>query len=505
MDTILDRFEKIVDKYPDKLAFSDDIRQISFQELKQEALCAAGGIAKLNFIKMPIGVVARHCVDTVVLFLAVLYSGNFYIPLDEEAPAARNEMIIRESGIRLLLGGQKVHNSEEIPNYTLENLCEECRNPDILCEIRKSILPTDPIFAVYTSGSTGVPKGIVKSHFAMLSFIDAFVQQFNITPDETLGNQTPFYFDASSKDIYLGAAVGVTVHIIDKALFSFPLKVVQFLNSKKITMICWSPSALMIISQLNIFRSAVPVYLKKVFFVGEVFQTKHLNRWKEKLPETEFINLYGSSEIAGVCTWYMVPEMLPEDSEIPLGQALPGMEVFLMSEHSGSFKKVKESGEIGELCIRGPGLGMGYLNEPQRTAEVFIQNPFQNSYREIIYRSGDLAKYDEQGRLCYISRKDFQIKHMGHRIELPEIELKCNQIAGVRKAACVYDDSKRRIFLFVETEKGSGLTSIGVIETLKECLPAYMVPGKVRILEEIPLNANGKIDRVELRQLIQQK
>lgn len=503
MNTVLDRFEIIVDKYPNKLAFSDDTRQVSFEELKQEALLAAGGIAKLNFYKEPVGVIARHSVDTIVLFLAVLYSGNFYIPLDEDAPIERNEMIIRKSEMKLLLGG--VHKGKGVLHYSLESLREECQNPEVLCEIRKNILPTDPLFAVYTSGSTGVPKGIVKSHFAMLSFIDAFAGQFNITKDEIIGNQTPFYFDASSKDIYLSLTVGATVHIIDKALFSFPLRVVQFLNDKKITMICWSPSALMIISQLNIFRSAVPVYLRTVFFVGEVFQTKHLNRWKENLPDTEFINLYGSSEIAGVCTWYRVSELIPETSGIPLGYVLPGTEVFLMNECAGDFQLIKRSGEIGELCIRGPGLGIGYLNEPQRTAEVFIQNPFQKSFREIIYRSGDLAKYDEQGRLCYISRKDFQIKHMGHRVELPEIELKCNQISGVHRAACVYDESRRRIILFVETEKGIDLTSVEVIEKLKESLPAYMVPGKVRILTEIPLNANGKIDRVKLRQYIQPK
>ena len=258
----------------------------------------------------------------------------------------------------------------------------------------------------------------------------------------------------------------------------------------------------MIISQLNIFRAAVPTSLKKVFFVGEVFQPKQLNRWKETLPEVQFVNLYGSSEIAGVCTFYEIPGIVSEDGGIPLGYALPGTDVFLLAESEQGYQRVYEPDKLGEICVRGPGLGLGYLNDFERTTEVFIQNPFQKSFEERIYRTGDLAKYDGQGRLCYVSRKDFQIKHMGHRIELPEIELKCNQISGVSKSACVYDDKRKRIYLFVEADQLT-ISSLEITEKLKSSLPAYMVPGKVKIVDEIPMNANGKIDRVRLAKQIQ--
>lgn len=497
MDTVLDRFEQVVLKYPDRIAFSDDSRQITFRQLKEEAMKAAAGILSCGICREPVGVIARHSVDTVVLFLSVIYSGNFYIPLDEEAPGDRNRLIAEKSCMKLLLGSAE-RILAGVAVYTLEQLLQNETAPEELNEIRKNILASDPLYAVYTSGSTGIPKGVVKSHMAILSFVDSFIQQFAIAGDEVLGNQTPFYFDASAKDVYLGLTVGLAVHIIDKTLFSIPLKLVQFLNDKKITMICWSPSALMIISQLNIFRSAVPLYLKKIFFVGEVFQAKQLNRWKENLPEAEFVNLYGSSEIAGVCTYYVVPGTVPEDEGIPLGFALPGIEVFLLKEENGSLSKVADAGKEGEICVRGPLLGLGYLNDPERTADVFIQNPFQTAFRETIYRTGDLAKYDEEGRLWYISRKDFQIKHMGHRVELPEIELKTNQIPEIRKSACVYDGKKKRIHLFVETEENAEISTVEITEQLKESLPSYMVPGKVRILDAIPLNANGKIDRMSL-------
>lgn len=497
MDTVLDRFERVVSKYPDRIAFSDESRQITFGQLKEEALHAACGIASCSVCRKAVGVIARHSVDTIVLFLAVIYSGNFYIPLDEEAPEERNRLIVEKSRMELLLGAAEWI-FDDVEAYTLEQLTQNDTVPETLCKIRKNILATDPLYAVYTSGSTGVPKGVVKSHMAMLSFVDSFMAQFDIAQEEVLGNQTPFYFDASAKDIYLGLTMGLTVHIIDKTLFSIPLKLVHFLNDKKITMICWSPSALMIISQLNIFRSAVPLYLKKIFFVGEVFGAKQLNRWKENLPEAEFVNLYGSSEIAGVCTYYAVQGIVSEETGIPLGFALPGMEVFLLKEENGKFSRVEEAGEEGEICVRGPVLGLGYLNDPQRTAEAFIQNPFRNAFREILYRTGDLARYDEEGKLWYISRKDFQIKHMGHRVELPEIELKSNRIFGVRKSACVYDGKKKRIHLFVETEENAEISTVEITEQLKESLPSYMVPGKVRILDEIPLNANGKIDRMAL-------
>ena len=496
MDTILDRFEDCARRFPDKIAFTDQEKQITFRRLQDEAQRIALGIINLGLFREPVGVLAQHSVNTVILFLAVLYSGNFYIPLDEDAPSERIQMIVQNSGMRLLLGyGERSVNG--IYCCTAEQLAQKTENNELLGKVRKAIMPIDPLYAVYTSGSTGIPKGVVKSHLAVIHFVESFTKRFPLDSEEVLGNQTPFYFDASSKDIYFGLLLGLTVHIIDKKLFSIPLELIRYLNERKISTICWSPSALMILSQLNAFRAAVPDCLKRVFFVGEVFLPKQLARWKAALPGVEFVNLYGSSEIAGVCTSYIIPDDYREE-DVPLGTPLPDMEVFLLEKQGDSYVRVEESGQEGEICVRGGTIGLGYLNDPERTAEVFIQNPFVKGFRDIVYRSGDLGKYDEQGNLYYVSRSDFQIKHMGYRIELPEIEAKTNCIEGVRKSACVYDRQKKWILLFVEAEPGSSLSAASVIDSLKLVLPMYMVPRKVQILDEIPMNANGKIDRVRL-------
>lgn len=496
MNTILDKFEQSAERVPDKIAFSDQNRQITFRQLRDEARRIAAGIVTCGFRREPIGVWAEHSVDTVVLFLAVLYSGNFYIPLDEEAPAERIRMMIDSSRMRLIVGCQE-KSVNGVCCRTIEQLKRTAADMGELDSVRQAVLPVDPLYAVYTSGSTGVPKGVVKSHLAVESFVESFVKRFPIGSDEILGNQTPFYFDASAKDIYLGLTLGITVHIIDKKMFSVPLELVRCLNERRISMICWSPSALMILSQLNVFRAAVPLFLKRIFFVGEAFQPRQLARWRTALPEAEFVNLYGSSEIAGVCTSYEIPRDFGEE-EIPLGRSMPGIEVFLMEKRGDTYARVEVPEQEGEICVRGSVLGLGYLNDPERTAETFMQNPFTDGYRDIIYRSGDLGKYDVRGDLHYISRKDFQIKHMGYRIELPEIEAACSRIAGVRKSACVYDAQRKWIVLFAESEPDGMLTPVGLMESLKQILPVYMVPRKIRIMPEIPMNANGKIDRVKL-------
>lgn len=245
------------------------------------------------------------------------------------------------------------------------------------------------------------------------------------------------------------------------------------------------------VSAFGTFDTVRPKYLRTVAFGSEVFPLKQFRAWREALPEARFTNLYGPTECTGMCCFYRVERDFAEGEVIPIGHPFPNREILLLTEDG---KAVSEEGQ-GEICVRGTALTLGYYNDPERTREVFVQNPLNHAYPELIYRTGDIGRYNEAGELCFVSRKDYQIKHMGHRIELGEIEFHVNAVPEVKMAACVYDGEKGKIVLYYVGD----LTEKDLIQAIKLKLPRYMMPNQTVRLEEMPFTANGKIDRVLLK------
>jgi non-ribosomal peptide synthetase component F len=248
------------------------------------------------------------------------------------------------------------------------------------------------------------------------------------------------------------------------------------------------------VSIMNGFGYRNPETLRIVMFSGEVMPVKQLNVWKKYQPHVKFVNLYGPTEITCNCTYYELEDRMYEpDEKIPVGKAFPNEKVFLLDDDN---KEVKEPGVPGELCVSGSCLALGYYGNRQKTDEVFVQNPLNPDWNEMIYRTGDLCAYQEDGNLVYISRKDFQIKHLGHRIELGEIESGAQQVEGIERACCLYDQAKKKIILFYTGNRDKK----ELLEEMKELLPVFMIPNKAIQLEEMPLNKNGKIDRNALKE-----
>ena len=242
---------------------------------------------------------------------------------------------------------------------------------------------------------------------------------------------------------------------------------------------------------MGTFDKAVPKYLHTVAFGSEVFPIKQFNLWRQALPKAQFTNLYGPTECTGMSCYYRVNREFGEDDMIPIGRPFKNTEILLLNDED----QPAGEGETGEICIRGTCVTLGYYRNPEKTKEVFVQNPLNDCYPELIYRTGDIGRYNEFGELVFVSRKDHQIKHMGHRIELGEIEVHVNQMAGIRMACCVYDKEREKIVLFyVGDAEGKD-----IIKGLKEKLPRYMIPNLVEKIEEMPLTANGKINRMELK------
>ena len=492
MNPILSRFEQTVREQPDKLAAAYEDERYSFAELRSLSARLGSSVKTKQPQPGAVGVLVRRGAAAVAEFLAVVYAGSFYVPLDPDMPDHKIRTILDDAGIRVLLGAEEDRPLLERVGFSGAFLTpadagtEEAEPPEAG--------ENTPLYMVYTSGSTGKPKGVLKSHGAVLSFIDAFAGTFGLGSEEILGNQNPFFFDASAKDLYLMALVGATMEIIPSEKFIFPVRLMEYLNERRVSYICWTPTALSIVTQLNTFKKILPETLRKVFFVGEVFPIKQLHRWLIALPELRYVNLYGSSEIAGICCWYEIPRgALPE--QLPMGVPLSNCRVWLHAEDGF----VTEPDVLGEVWIESPALALCYYGDPEKTEKAFRTETLPDGHTARVFKSGDLARYDREGNLVFSSRSDFQIKHMGRRIELGEIEAAADALTEVQRCCCLYNSAKNRIELFCELVPGAGADGKRIQHLLRERLSEYMVPSVIHILPEMPFNANGKIDRTRLK------
>ena len=398
-----------------------------------------------------------------------------------EGPESRNAVKAGTSADgNLLFRGKIVY---------LEDLEKTETDESLLAEIRAKALDIDPLYCNFTSGSTGVPKGVAVCHRSVIDFMECFTKIFGLTENDILGNQAPFDFDVSVKDIYSTLKCGATMEIIPTKYFSIPMQLLDFLTERRVTVLIWAVSALCIISQLHGFDYKVPSEVKKVLFSGEVMPVRHLILWQEALPDAQFVNLYGPTEITCNCTYYTVDHKWKPGEVLPSGIPFPNERVFLLDEND---RLITERNVTGELCVSGTALALGYYNNPEQTARAFVQNPLNKNFPERIYRTGDLAFYNENGEFCFASRRDFQIKHMGHRIELGEIDAAFDGVPEVGRACCIYENNRIIAFYTGEIERKE------LSQALSKTLPNYMIPNVFVKKDRLPLTKNGKIDRKAL-------
>lgn len=503
---ILKFFEETVQRFPQKTAIAYKEISYSFSELSHQAKCLAERILQAGQTGKPVGVFVNRGADTAVLFLAVLYSGNYYIPIDPDMPSAKISSILTDAEPSVILCGEEnkpvleeIHYSGTI--YTLDDRSSE------ECPVCESIDVDSPAYMVYTSGSTGKPKGVLKSHGAVISFIMAYSSYFHLGSDEIIGNQTPFFFDASAKDLYLMMYTGAALEVLPSEMFIFPVTLIEYMNERKVSYVCWVPTALAIVTQMNTFKKVLPETLKKVFFVGEVFPTKQLHKWLTTLPDIQYVNLYGSSELAGICCYYEIPDADHQPDILPIGKPLPNCKVLLLRD--GVFINPKESipseGEdagIGEICVIGDSLALEYFHDPEKTAKTFTALTLPDGTKVRALMTGDLARYDAEGNLVFVSRKDFQIKHMGRRIELGEIESVADTLPEIQRCCCLYNEKRKLIHLFCELIPGCDWDGRAVQHAMRGKISDYMLPTRITVLDAMPFNANGKIDRNKLKTML---
>ena len=473
MKNIVELLKKQVDLNPLDIAIVDEFRSITYKDLYLDVLAKASYLKSLGINKSPIIIKVDRKLDTLLYFYAVLLSNNFYIPVDENIPEEKLNKIIISSGAKYYISSK-----EDLAITKID--FKEVKEVVSFEEFAKEFDPNNNSYIMYTSGSTGEPKGVIKNHENIISFVNNFLETFPFLGKERIANQTPFFFDASAKDIYLSLAVGATLYIPDKVRFSLPAETIKYLNENKITFLCWVPSILTMIAKTRTLNYLKPEYLKYVFFVGEVFQPKYLNMWIDALPGVRYFNIYGSTEVMGVSLYYEIKKHF-EGETIPTGKPVNNNYVYL---------------DDGEIIISSKQVAKGYVNNP--TSKSFRFDKDGN----LELATGDYATYDKDGNIVFASRKDYQIKHLGYRIELQEIESSLINLDYIDQCAAVYDENSDRIILFVTLNKEVDNPNKTIIADAKEKVQFYMVPNKVIVLDEMPLNNNGKIDRVGLKSRI---
>lgn len=501
---ILWSLEQTAEKYEDRVAVSDVNQEMTWKGLVKKAQVIGAELSKKVQPGNPIPVLLEKSSETLAVMLGIVYAGCFYVPVNPMNPAERLRKIMEKLEPEVIISDEKgkeqlaavgvgleekVIGPETLLPTTGTDLSEEQRSR--LEQIQGQWKETDALYGIFTSGSTGTPKAIVVSHGAASRFIRHFTEIFEITSEDVIGNQAPFDFDVSVKDIYSSIMTGAQLVLIPKEYFSTPPRLLDYLCDKKVTNLTWAVSALTLVSALKGLNYRVPESVKRVMFSGEAMPPKQLRIWQEKLPDAKFVNLYGPTEITCNCTYFPIERQYEDSEKIPAGKAFPGRRVILVDEEG---KQVTEPGVQGEICSAGESLANGYYKEPEQTAEKFVLYPVDGTEQRM-YRTGDLGSYDEEGNIVFAGRKDFQIKHMGYRIEPGEIEAAIGALPEIHACVCIYLETTDEILLFYQGKIKQEALSAAVSGKL----PAYMRPNKFIRIRQMPYNSNGKVDRKLLK------
>lgn len=495
---VLEYLENTSALMPDKAAFYGNDTSVSFGDVYRAAkmggslLCASVNVCE------PVVVIAAKSVYTPALYLSVLYAGAYYVPVGCDLPAPYIKSVLNVIKAKVILTDGSCPETiasldfNETVITLSEILSNDITNEPELCFRRKKHCDTNPMYIIFTSGSTGTPKGVVTTHRAVIDYVDVFIKTFGFDSSDILGNQAPLDYVAAVRDIYIPLAVGASTALIPKQLFSTPKPLFDFLNKHCVTTLCWVSPALSLCAEMGGLANNILPSVTKVFFTGSVMPAKYLRRWQEALPSAIFVNHYGPTEITASCTYFICGKVESDNYVIPIGIPFDNTEILVLSDEG----KLAGEGEAGEIYVRGTCLASGYFSNPEKTREAFVQNPLHSNYTDIVYKTGDLAVYLPDGNLDFRGRRDFQIKHMGHRIELSQIEIYAAAMPGVGECCCLYNEAKQMIWLFYT----GGVSSRDLLIYLRQGLPSYMAPRKLMQLEKFPRTVSGKTDVSKLKE-----
>lgn len=516
------------DKRPDATALVMRQEKISYQQVEEISNklarmlkhmgCEKGDRVCLLTPKSPVAIIS---------LIGILKADCAYIPLDTSSPPSRLSRIVASCEPRCILIADSATESlndllaeANLPYAPVVGLMDGEISADANSgesfKIRfsydnlegQSAAPLDYracsedlAHILFTSGSTGVPKGVMIKRSNVIHFVEWAISYFGLSQEDRVSGHPPLHFDLSTFDIYGAFAAGAQLHLAPQELNLLPNRMTSFIRDSELTQWFSAPSALNYMAKLDAVRPNDFPALKRLLWCGEMFPTPALRYWMRRLPHVKFTNLYGPTEATIASSYYTVPQCPATDSDpIPIGSACAGEALLVLNDDLNPVPQ----GEVGNLYISGVGLSPGYWRDQEKTDAAFIQNPLSAAPNERIYRTGDLARVGDDGLFYFLGRADSQIKSRGYRIELGEIETALNALEMTQDCAVVAIDrggfEGAIICCAYVPHRGKDVTQALLRASLSKKLPGYMMPARWISLKRMPLNANGKYDRRRLKE-----
>ena len=512
-------------KYPQRVAVEFKDQCLSYAELdarssRLSARLLGQGVKRGDRI----GIMLNKSLESIVSLFGILKAGAIYVPLDPLAPGGRIGSIISHCGIELVIASPESLDkvlSEAGDGLTLRTaiLTGPDSLPNQASQSRRSVASIGweaagscepgepgqgeqsdaaPAYILHTSGSTGMPKGVVISHLNALTFVNMATEFFRISENDRIANHAPLHFDLSVFDIFCAVKSGASIVLVPEFLSAFPIRLAEFIDQKKITV--WNSVASVLTKltdQGDLERLKFP-FLRLVHFSGDIMPWKYLRILKKCMPAAEFYNIYGQTE-ANSSLYFKVPEVIEDNAwKVPIGRPFPNFDVFALDD---SGKVVNSPKEEGELLVLSATVALGYWNDGEKTREQFTPDPRNPSAHARVYKTGDLVRLNGAGDFIFAGRKDHMVKCKGFRVELDEIEIVLNSHPRIRQAAVVAvpdDLAGNRIIACISLTDGNAVGSKEILELCREHLPKYMVPELIQYRQTLPITSNGKINRKAL-------
>ena len=505
MKFVTDYLERAAEKNPEQVAVVDEQGQMTYGQLLAEAEAVGSALSAAEVPMAPVMVWMDRVGGSIAASQGAVLSGRAYTTVDTAMPGRRLRYIMEALQPSAIIAGRDFAEraAEQSAKAGLklqpriliyEDITAGAPAPEALAALEQAKAKRDPLddlALIFTSGSTGVPKGVVASHLTLTAFTDWQVEVLHLDENTVRGCQSPLYLAVGAYvDLYSTFAVGGTLHLLPPAAFMFPQTLMEVLSERGINTIFWVASLYRRVVEMEGLSVKNLPPLRTACFCGEPMPMSSLEEWRKAFPEVTFSNHYGCTEVI-VATWFeIVPGRELAYDSMPIGRECTGKNTVSLLTEEGDEAAV---GELGEVVVYGP-IAKGYLNDEERTKAAF---GVDEATGRTFFRTGDLARRDEDGVIFYVSRGDAQIKHMGYRIELGEIETAANAVEGVSASVCLYHKEKDALTLFYVS--ADELTEKELVSELTETLPRYMWPARFCRLAAMPQLEGGKIDRLALQ------